>query len=93
VVAVRATPAVANPTIVQDAKRGAGFWAIAGSLTASETIYNIGVTGYPKDASGLVFRQATAIHLETLAAGTSWQWQTSSYEGARPASFLLAVSY
>ena len=93
IVPAPSAPSFANVDIVEDANKGAGFWSIAGAITAKETIYNIGVAAYPKDASGLLLMHATATHLDTLTAGESWDWQTLAYAGERPSSFLAHATY
>lgn len=93
IVPARSAPSLADAAIVQDAKKGVGFWTIAGALTAKETIYNIGVAGYPKDASGLLLMHATDTHLDTLNAGATWEWQASPYAGEQPSSFLVHATY
>jgi hypothetical protein len=86
-------PVFGNAGIAQDAKKGAGFWTIGGTLAARQTVYNVGVTGYPKDSSGLLLKHAYASHSDTLSAGASWEWQTDAYAGERPSSFLVQVDY
>jgi hypothetical protein len=86
-------PVFGNVAIAQDPKKGAGFWTLAGTLTARETIHNVSVKGYPKDGNGLVLEHAYAGHSDTLGAGASWTWQTDAYAGERPSAFLVQVDY
>jgi hypothetical protein len=86
-------PKLSAMSIGQDASRGAGFWALSGTLTATETIYNISIAGYYKDDNGLIVICAPATNLETVNAGASWKWKAMAYQGAKPASYLVFADY
>lgn len=88
-----ANPRLAGVTLGRDRKNGDGYWVVTGTLTATETIYNIGLYAYYKDDNGLVLQQAFAGHSDTLNAGASWDFQTFHHQGARPGSYLLTYDF
>jgi len=57
-------------------------WTVAGTATASGTIYNIGLDVYAYDDAGLVFERESDHHLETFYSGTTWDYETLSFEAA-----------
>lgn len=68
-------PVVADPSVemLDD-----GRFAFTATLLPARTIWNHGLTVYPKDAHGLVFDRLFAFpnELETLEAGSSWPIET-----------------
>ena len=71
------TPTV-TPTGVFDRFGTGSGWSLKGTVTAKATIYNNGLDIYPIDDRGLVIASLSAVHLETLFAGSSWDFQSST---------------
>ena len=71
---------------------GSGYWAATGSLTAVATIYNIGIDVYPVGADGLIPDRLGDTHLDTLTAGSSYAFDTTTYQGTPANAQLLAFS-
>lgn len=69
---------------------GTGYWAVAGNLTATGTIYNIGLYTYPVGFDQLVPARPSDIHLETLISGSIWQFETTTYQGVKASSTIHA---
>jgi hypothetical protein len=86
-------PTLSSVALVPDPTNGDGYWAIMGTLTATATIYNIGINGYYKNRDGMILDRGPASNLGTVAAGASWAFTTFYYVGAQPSSYLLFVDY
>jgi hypothetical protein len=64
-------------------------WAMSGSFRPSQTVDNVLIAGYTKAASGLLTGRLTATNLDTVAAHTTWTFNTTiGIEGPRPASII-----
>jgi hypothetical protein len=70
-------PTIAPGAVVDRFNTGTG-WILKGTVTARATIYNIGLDIYPIDETGLVTDSLSATHLETLPAGSTWSFDSSS---------------
>lgn len=69
-------------------------WAMSGSFKPSQTVRNIGITGYTKSSSGLLTGRLTATNLDSIAANTAWPFATDlGIEGPKPASLLASVEF
>lgn len=69
-------------------------WGIAGVLLGVQTVHNIGVLFYPKDPnSGLIIDQLSAINLGVLAAGQTWNFETSALTPTPFVSFLVSTDF
>jgi hypothetical protein len=73
-------PTVSSATVVETYGAGTGFFSVQGSVLSTGTIYNIGMTVYPRSTSGLVIDQLMDHHLETFTTGSTWSYQTTSVE-------------
>ena len=86
-------PTMSGLAIAADTQFGAGNWLLNGTLTAVQTIYNIGVTAYFRGASGLLVAQATDTHLDTLTLGTAWSFSASGEDASMPTGFLVTDDF
>ncbi len=85
-------PKFSNVMLSEKYGSGSGYWAATGSLTAVATIYNIRIDVYPVGADGLVPDRLGDVHLDTLAAGSSYTFDTTTYQGAPANMQILAFS-
>lgn len=73
------TPTVTITGVVDRFNTG-DSWALRGSVTARTAIRNIGLDVYPIDDSGLIADALSATHIETLPAGATWTFDSSTTE-------------
>jgi hypothetical protein len=85
-------PTISGVTLAEVYGAGTGYWAATGSLTATNTIYNVGITVFPVGADGLIPDRLSDTHLDTLAAGSSFAFETSTYQGVPATAQLLSYS-
>ncbi len=87
-------PTITNAQVV-DSYGSSGYWSLEGIVKASTAgdVYNVGLTVYPRNASGLVLDQLLDFHLETLFAGATWSFSTSSWQGAVFSDYLQFVDF
>ena len=79
------TVAPVSDTIYKDGNH----FAMSGSFTPQQTVYNIGIAGYTKAASGLLSGHLTATNLGTVTAGTTWSFTSlTSIQGPQPTKVL-----
>jgi len=79
--------------------RDGNHFAMTGSFTPQQTVYNVRIAGYTKSSSGLLTGHLTATNLGTITAGTAWPFTTgTAVAGPQPvkilayADFLLGAS-
>ena len=83
-------PAVMNAAIAEHSTGGTGTWTVTGTMTATDTIYNLLADIDLVSAEGWIVDRVAAYHLETFTEGTTWPFETTSYfRGTRPVEFLL----
>jgi hypothetical protein len=64
-------------------------WGMSGSLSPSQTIRNVGISGFTKSAGGLLTGRLSDTNLGTITASTAWAFGTGlGIEGPKPASVL-----
>jgi hypothetical protein len=69
-------------------------YAVSGTVQASAgTIYNLGMTVYTRGASGRLSDRVSDTHLDTLAQGGSWSYETSANTGEPVARYLQFVGF
>lgn len=84
------TSTVVPDTIYQDGNH----WAMSGTLSPSQTIYNVGIDAYPKSASGLLLDDLIDTNLGTITANTSWSFESGTgVEGTKPVELLVFDSF
>jgi len=84
------TPTISNVT----AEEARSFeWRITGSVQATDTIYNVSIDAYPILDNGIAADRLFDTHLETLATGTTWQFQTLTFAGTAPVEQLVFVDF
>ncbi len=71
---------------------GSGYWAATGSLNAVSTIHNISIDVYPVGTDGLVPDKLIDANLDTVSAGSSYAFETTSYQGLKADKQLLAFA-
>ncbi|MEZ4227370.1 MAG: hypothetical protein R3B13_40910 [Polyangiaceae bacterium] len=87
-----AAPTFSAVTLTELYGPGSGYWGATGTLTATSTIYNIGIEIYPVAADGLVPDRLGDAHLGTLSAGSSYSFETTTYQGAPALAQMLSFS-
>ena len=88
-----AAPTITGLAIAPDTQFGAGNWLLNGTVTAVQTVYNIGVTAYFRAASGLLVAHGTDTHLDTLAAGTPWSITARAESASTPTGYLATDDF
>jgi len=74
--------------------RDGNHFGMTGSFTPQQTVYNVGIVGYPKSTSGLLTGHLTATNLGTITGGTAWPFTTqTSVAGPQPAQILAYVDF
>jgi hypothetical protein len=71
---------------------GPGYWGVTGTLTATGTIYNIGINVFPVLANQLVPERLGDVYLDTLPTSISYAFETTSYQGAKAPGPLHAFA-
>jgi hypothetical protein len=81
---------VLTSNIIQDGiYQDGNHWAMSGTLTPSQAIYNVAIDVFTKSASGLVTGHLSDTNLGTIAANTAWAFDSLlGVEGPKPASLL-----
>ena len=88
------TPVLNSGAITQHSTLGPGFWSFTGTSTATATVYNVKAQAYFKSAAGLIVDDPDAFHLDTYAAGSTWNFESiTGYEGVKPTSYLFFWSF
>jgi len=74
--------------------RDGNHFAMTGSFTPQQTVYNIGIAGYTKSSAGLLTGHLTATNLGTITGGTAWPFTTqTSVVGPQPAKILAYADF
>jgi hypothetical protein len=71
--------------------RDGNHFGMSGTFKPEQTVYNVGISGYAKAASGLIAGRLTATNLDTVTANTSWPFTSlTSVTGAQPSMLAFA---
>ncbi|MBI5537800.1 MAG: hypothetical protein HY898_34060 [Deltaproteobacteria bacterium] len=78
------TPATAAPTIAAQPAEvygtGSGYWALKGKATATQSISNLSLKTFPYGPTGLLTGQLGATNLNGMAAGSSWDFESTAVQ-------------
>src|SRR5262249_39810145 len=67
---------------------GSSLSAVKGTATASQSARILAVNFYPKNAAGRPLGAVIATHLETLSAGTTWDFTTTATQESLADSYF-----
>jgi hypothetical protein len=85
-------PQIASANIIDYYGDGTS-WSVAGTMKSTGDIYNILTSVYPINLDGLVVDQLSAVHLDALPQGMSWDFKTLSYDGPKFVKFLVFTDF
>lgn len=79
------TSSVVSDNIYMDGNH----WGMSGSLNPSQSINNVGISGYTKSSGGLLTGRLSDTNLGTITGSTAWTFGTGlGIEGAKPVAVL-----
>lgn len=87
--ATKFSQTLTSNVVSDDIYMDGNHWGMSGSLSPSQTIRNVGISGYTKSSGGLLTGRLTDTNLGTITASTAWAFGTGlGIEGPKPASVL-----